>query len=258
MSSSGGTKNSRSKYLCPQRLIGRSSRLCSRNSWAPRLIFRVPTSNTPGKVFALSAVLRRSASGPFICQVCIKAMPLPFEWCRRHENVCQQRTWLKRSKIFSERRRRCALPTPLSRRSRCQARKQPGPKSRGPNPNRSCQGDHHPNNGRGTDQKSGRKKDPRSCKKIAPQKMAKRRDTWSWCRKAAKAPHHQKAAPQEVPPSRLCGISTVHIATEWRSVQGGVLCLSRPGQIIYARLPDLSRVVEESSRRNTKVVSKIP
>jgi len=113
--------------------------------------------------------------------------------------------------IFSERRRSCAWPIPWSRRSRCQARKQPGPKSRGPNPNRSGQGDHHPNNGRGTNQKSCIKKDTRNGKQITHKKRAKGRATWRWWRKAAKAPHHQKAAPQEVPLKTLRDIHSPHL-----------------------------------------------
>jgi len=75
------------KVVVSQRLMGRSSRLCSRKSWVPLLILIVQTSNTPGKAFALSAVLKRFVSGPLICRVCIKAMPLTRVMAERRERM---------------------------------------------------------------------------------------------------------------------------------------------------------------------------
>ena len=54
------------------------------------------------------------------------------------------------------------------------------------------------------------KKDPRSGKSSTPQKRAKERTMWRWWRKAAKAPHHQKAAPQEVPLEALGDLHSPH------------------------------------------------
>lgn len=113
-----------------------------------------------------------------------------------------------------------------------------------------------PQKSQGDNPKELHKERPRELKKMHPSKEGKREADV----KVGKRRQRFRTTKEQFhkrPPQSFAGPPRSS-PTQWRSIQGGMIFLQKLGQISYARLLDLPRVVEKYPRRGSTSASQSP